>query len=355
MTNNDANFLNKAHKVLGSDKWDNFLENWANALESYGTPRDFVYSTYSERGEVEFRNDVDNGLGRDSFPAVYVFSPNNDQRRELMAKQKDYVPEHPLSDYNLRLDFDNCFLCQNIIQAEDRIDNIISELGKDYIIGPNRYPITFGHSLLVPRNHDDLKARIVPCIDEETGKKISYKPKEGKTNGTIITSDFLYSVIEASRKYDLVAARNHSLDAMSISEHDHWHLFPRNSSTMSLLEGLINADGEKRNDYIRTLSSQNFPFSAMIISGEEKEIIKNAIPLLKRMEDENEVFTLAYWDKHLIVSPRDKLAISRNGNKRIQIGVLPSLYCLPTKDMKFIDNMKKFLPIGESFNWSKFI
>ncbi len=73
------------------------------------------------------------------------------------------------------------------------------------------------------------------------------------------------------------------------------------------------------------------------------------------MEDENEVFTLAYWDKHLIVSPRDKLAISRNGNKRIQIGVLPSLYCLPTKDMKFIDNMKKFLPIGESFNWSKFI
>ena len=107
----DKEFLQNASAYLDSNKWGDFLLRWANALEAYGTPRDFVYSTTYKKTEIEF-------AGK-KFPAVSITAKNNARRKELMAQQKPYKALHEAKEYGIRLSLDDCFLCENIVQEID--------------------------------------------------------------------------------------------------------------------------------------------------------------------------------------------------------------------------------------------
>jgi len=189
----DKEFLEIVGKQLDLNKWKDFLLKWAETLESYGTPRSFAYSATFDSRNIEF-----NGK---EYPFVYFQSGGYEDRRKLMAQQKDYTPLDPLESYGIRLDFDNCFLCQNIVQGLDAKNhygkvgnNIIRDLGI-HVLVPNRYPSQFGHTLSVPKDHDDVSTRVKMYKDHEEETNV-YPPQEGKTRGNILALDYFLAALE---------------------------------------------------------------------------------------------------------------------------------------------------------------
>ncbi|VVB83542.1 Uncharacterised protein [uncultured archaeon] len=278
-----------------------FLERWFNALEAYDTPREFVSSTYSKKGDIFF--------GGINYPVIYTIAPNNEQRRELMNKQIPYTPKKSVADYGLRLDIKECFLCHNIVQAIDAQEfpseiknNLILKSGENFVM-PNRYPSQAGHSLLIPKNHDDFSNRVIPKIDNNRRK--IYIPEYGKTRGEIITESSLAEILECFDKYNFKALKNHVLDSMSIPGHDHWHIFLDDSPSLSLLKKLTK-DAKKTSFGQSIYLLRNTPFDTLLIKEENPEnIIHPAVKILEKMEKSDEIFTLAYYKGHLLISPRN--------------------------------------------------
>ena len=341
----DEELLDKASKSFNIGKYGDFLVKWANALESYGTPRDFVYDTYYEAHNINIKNET--------YPFIFVIAPGNERRREYVAKQKTYMPRNSLDSYGVRLDKDisDCFLCENVIQGidannypEEVGDNVILDLGTHYIL-PNRYPAEYGHSLSVQKNHDVMTNRVIP-----KEKTALFKPELSKTRGNILTSDYLEALIEACDKYYFVGLRNHSLEGMSLYKHEHFHIFLEVSKRfreMNRVLGTQGITGFGSNIYLAT----NTPFDTLLITKEKsKQISDFAIPLLRKMEEDNQIFTLIYNNNTLFVSPRKA---KKFDDKRQQVGACMPIHAVDVS-VKETNQRIKFMPLKGEFTWDKY-
>ncbi len=345
----DYEFLERAGRHLNINKWGEFLMTWTRSLESYGTPRSFVDSTRYESAKVKF--------GDQEYPFVYAVSANYAQRSALMDGQEKYPNQEPEDAYGLELNLDSCFLCQNVAQAIDAenhpdevLSNMMYDFGSHFIL-PNRYPAQFGHSLSVPKDHDDLSDRVLPQAEHDliTDTKIYY-PESGKTRGSLLKREYLTSVLDSCDELGLVGIRNHVLDGMSIPGHDHFHLMPED--LLSLIESIIG--GLTETGYGRNIfMSQNTPFDTLLIRADGGEAISEiAIPILERMERADQVFTLAYGHGHLLISPRFKDEV---GDRMQKIGGGIPLHYFDTEGEEFVERVKRVVPMSGQYNWSDFI
>ncbi|MDO8528997.1 MAG: hypothetical protein Q7S06_03870 [Nanoarchaeota archaeon] len=329
---------------MNLDKWNDFLSRWARAVSSYETPADFVYGARVLSQKWEFD-------GKPLEVRVIV-SPNNALRRELMAKQKTYVFQKQQSEYIFRLD-EKCFLCQNVVQAIDSIgnslvpNNIISIEGSCMIL-PNRYPAFIGHSLFVPTNHDDTSHRITPMTVTfgDDKKRQVYMPEQGKTAGDLMNSDYLANLIDVCNKYSLVALNNHVRDGMSIPGHKHFHLYPEDLELFSRAPTRFSPT-----EFGAGMNVDDTLFSTLAFSMHSYDQIDRAAETLQRMEQANEVFTLAYVNKVLFVSPRKNIPVG----ERIQIGAgVPVHFFGSEEGMK--KTVSRYVPVkSDNYNWERFI
>jgi hypothetical protein len=272
----------------------NFLDKWVDALNSLGTNINFITGIIYSLSNFEYQKVI--------YPCVYVYSPGYSKRKELMKKQILYKPkESSYQTYN----FDqSCLLCLTLIQGLDAISfhndkQCIIDSTNDAVLVPNKYPGRLGHSLILPRNHDNLSQR----INLVSGQNIGFSRRiQGKTRGNIPSVDFLLSVIKISQKYDLISDRNHCLDGMSLSNHDHFHAEPIGLPWNSFLKKMIREKENLGNKYYRLGCT---PLDSLVITGENiEEIARKAYNIIERMETDNQVFTLTYYDYNFIISPR---------------------------------------------------
>ena len=344
----DRIFIQKASKLLNQGKWEGFLLKWAKALESYGTPRTFVDSTTYRKVQIDFQSKP--------YYFVYTVSKNYAQRSALMAQQQPYLSQKREEDYKLRLDLANCFLCQNVVQGLDAKaypekveNNIMYDLGTHVII-PNRYPGQLGHSLSLPKDHDELFTRVTPQPEPEN-KTTIYHPEKGKTRGAILSSDYLAAVIKACDKFHLAAIRNHVLDGMSIPGHDHFHLMPEDLPSVSL--GDIVAGEKVSTEYGPTIFRPgNSPFDTLMVLGDAESIALTATPILSTMELNDQVFTLAYHQGKLFISPRNKDSVN---DRRIQVGGGIPIHYLDTEGPEFINRINRLVPMKGDYGWEHFL
>ena len=325
-------------------KEEKFLDKWDVALKAYGTPRDFASSTNYERRIFTLD-------GKD-YPLICAIS-RSEQKRELMKQQKHYTPKRKIEEYGLRLNLEDCFLCENIVQAVDSaypISNIRNNLifqSKRNFVMPNRYPIDTGHSLIVPRDHDNMIKRIIPKTDEY-GEKL-YLPEKGKTRGAVITDDVLAEIFEISDENGFKSIRNHVLDGMSIPGHDHWHTFIANSPPFLLLESLLQ-NTEKTSFGNTIYKIKNTPFDTLLIRGGYGEkIVATSTKIIKKMEESGIVFTLLYNGGRLLITPRRPI------DRSITIGGGSSAHYFFKKDGSDVELAKKAIYLKGQFNWENFL
>jgi hypothetical protein len=273
-----------------------------------------------------------------------------------MAQQQPYKNLRPIEEYRWRMDFANCFLCQNIAQTIDAQDhpesvasNLIHEIGK-YAITPNRYPSQYGHSLFVLKDHDDTTTRVTP-VQEPENRTTRYASEQGKTRGNLMSYDHLEKLIAICDDLHLVAVRNHVLDGMSIPAHDHEHVFPEDLPTFSLAERLAReiAPAEGKHPFY---SPVNTPFDTRVIIGSKGEVADFASFVLERMERDDQVFTLAYYKGALFISPRNKDAVN---DRRIQIGAGVPLHFFDTESQEFVDRVNRLVPMKGGYDWKKYV
>ena len=344
----DPAFLEGAARFLDLNKWSEFILKWASAVEAYGTPRSFVESTAYKTGIVPF-----NGK---EFELNFFLSTNHDQRRALMAQQKPYQNQRPTVEYGLRMDYANCFLCQNLAQSIDALtnpegiaNNVIYDVG-NFVIMPNRYPSQYGHSLFVLKNHDDTSGR-VPPIQEPENRTTRYTPEQGKTRGNIVDYNHLEALMATCDRLHLVAVRNHVLDGMSIPAHDHEHVFPEDLPTFSLA-GRLAGDIVAAEGGHPFYSPADTPFDTRVIKGTRGEIAGFGSFVMERMERDDQVFTFAYHNGALFISPRDKEAVN---DRRIQIGAGIPLHFSDTESPEFFDRVNRLVPMKGSYDWKKYV
>ena len=339
----EEEFFQKSEKFLEPGKWKHFLLTWVHALKAYGTPADFVEAAEHELTSLTFSEQL--------APFVYVTSSNYEQRAALMANQVPYEAKQALADYGLRLDFDDCFLCQNVIQAVDAAthpdvqNNLIADLGIHYIL-PNRYPAQPGHSLSVPIDHDDVTDRVPP---QREGSSTMYLLQPGKTRGNVISADYLDAVMQDCDTYHLVAIRNHVLDGMSIPGHDHFHLMPEDLPSVSIFDEIL-ADKAQTAHGGSIYTPQNTPFDALVVTSSGTATLSQiACLVLERMERDDQVFTLAYHNNHLLISPRLKV------DRRIQVGGGVAIHYLDTKGEEFLGRLNTFVPMKGTYDWARYV
>lgn len=330
---------------LDLERWGGFLRKWSDCLESYGTTPEFVYPTSYRQLPIEFSSGI--------FGFVCVTSPNNALRRELMKTQERYIPKN--SKYAHRTDISKCFLCQNVAQGIDHAEdpnytgnNLIDRVN-DFFIMPNRYPSLLGHSLLVPINHDLTECRVNPAYDPATGNAM-YPSEPGKTRGNLISDADLASAIEACDKHHLAGLRNHTLDAMSIPFHDHFHLMPMDLIPFSMAEKIAQEKAET--DFgAQVYTLRHTPFSTLLVQAEKSDGIPEvAGPLLRRMELQNEVFTLVYHGGKLFVSPRNKEMV---GDSRQSIGSGVAVHYLDNDSASHLEKLRALVPLQGRYDWKK--
>lgn len=352
---------------MNLDKWNDFLANWARAVSAYGTPADFVAGARAV-GTIEKFDEKDWAL-------KLLSSANNSMRRELMAKQKPYITQQSPEKYGdgINLDLEHCFLCQNVAQGLDAAinpqqvqNNVIQDRG-EYLIMPNRYPAFIGHSLFVPKNHDEISSRIAPqTITEKEKKRMIYPVQEGKTAGDLTTPDYLDALVEACNVNNLVGLNNHVRDGMSIPGHKHFHLYPEDLDLfhymprleytgIDAIESLFRPDmvfaDTPYGEDINRIKNTPFNTLAVLLDIKRDDSIETASRILSNMEKANEVFTLAYNRCVLLISPRKNIP----AGERIQIGAgVPARFFGDDKGM--IDTVKKYVPLAnENYDWGKFM
>jgi len=350
---------------MSLDKWNDFISKWARAVSAYGTPADFVVGAKARQEQVV--------IGDGKYTVRILSSPNNALRRELMAKQKKYVPKQAVEVYDARFDLENCFLCENIAQAMDASthpdevpNNAILSTGK-YLVMPNRYPAFIGHSLFVPVNHDAAGGRVVPQTIEEGGKKRAVYPiQDGRTAGEPMTVDYLAALVETCDSHSLVGLNNHVRDAMSIPGHKHFHLFPEDFKLFDPMPRLRysgvddlaafvwpdkNFRGTDYGENIKRIVDTPFNTLAVLLNIKRDAAIETASGILSRMERANEVFTLAYNRSTLLISPRKNIP----AGERIQLGAgVPAHFFEDRPEV--MDTVKKYVPSdSETYDWERFI
>jgi len=270
-----------------------------------------------------------------------------------MNKQKQEADERKRQGIGQRWKNDGgmCFLCDNVGQAIDAqgnpkiADNLIYDR-VDYLILPNKYPSFIGHSLLIPKEHDDETRRVKP-IDGE------YKPEAGKTRGAIFTPEYLEVMVSASIDFGLVGTSNHVLNGMSIPRHKHFHVFPEDLDLFNI-EHIL---GRKTEIADRVYKSDATPFDILILCyGHSDKLIERASVLLKNMEEDNQVFNLFYKSRlgvgYLFVSSlKNGAAITRN----VAVGGGISFNAVDKIDEGYLKKVMENVPLKGEYDWGRYL
>ncbi len=327
------------------NKWNDFIAGWAEAVKGgYGTPVTFVQGSRIKRIRAEFANRT--------YDFVRTTSPGYSMRAELMAKQRKEADQRKEAGQEPRWQNDgsSCFLCDNVGQAiaaktNKEIPNNAMYETDGYLILPNKYPSFIGHSLFVPKDHDNEEQRVIP----ENG---IYTLKQGKTRGALVTPEFLEETVKACQDFSLVGIRNHVLDGMSIPGHDHYHLYPQDLESFSLTGTIL--DGMQKTNYGEgILLASSTPFDMLVFS---RQLMKDgfygqASDLLGRLETASQVFTLLYTDNNLIISPR------KNSDKitsNLKVGGGLTFHSLDTDTEEYFGKIRQWVPIRGEFNWDSY-
>jgi len=246
---------------------EQMLEKWGDALESYGTPRDFADKTYAYY--------LRNSENLEELPIRAIVAPGFAGRRELMAKQRQETEARKTLDPTQRWknDGDLCFLCDNLGQAEDIGDNLILpwDTFDDYAIVPNRYPSVRGASLLCRKQHNN-------------------------EDNNSITEDYLEMMIEVSEKYGFGVLRNHPFAGMSIPGHEHVQMHPKTVPKKGGGEVYFNGLRESElsvTEYAEDIYSANGTrFDTLAFKG--NKLIEKVLGTIGNFKNDNIIFTFSY-------------------------------------------------------------
>lgn len=297
-------------------------------------------------------------LNGKAYDVVYKISSNYFLKQSLASDQKIYVPLKVAEEYGLRLDLAGCFLCQTIAEwldskIDDTMPNNTMYNSESCILTPNKYPLQLGHSLIIPLNHDKLESRVIQRFDQKSSGVEDIKtiiPEDGKTWGAIIEPEYISEVIRICDQFNFVGIRNHVMEGMSIIYHDHFHVLPEDLPSVSLIETVI---GKKEaTEYGKNIfRPQNTPFDTIFIEREGMDDFPWFIcSVLKKMEANNQVFTLVYHKGRLFISPR-----SMPKNESVRIGGGIPIHYFDQEGETFLRLVNKHVPMKGEYNWSEFI
>ena len=320
---------------LQQQNLEKLLSRWESALAAYGTPQDFT-----ARSRVQSLPNPDN-LQEAAWTVIY--SEGFHRRKELMKEEQQRLQEEKQlqgekkpfliigkSDENSS-DQDSCLLCPNVALARNQSGNLLLpwETFQESILVPNRYPAITPHCLLTQKQHDP------------PGRKIS----------GAVTPAYLENMIQVAQDYGLAAFRNHRLAGMSISDHEHAHLYRRewNLGGESLpAAGIFRSQLEPTafGDSIRQASSSRFDTIAFIGGYAAERILS----VMGKMEDDSQIFTFAhdagtfFLTPHRKADPPDAQKMYGNSNNAFYFKVVR-----PEQPFSFRDNMAS----TERFHWAK--
>ncbi len=321
---------------------DAFLDRWANALLAYGTPTDFVSSVRYIESRFEM-----NGA---AYPLVIPQGGNYRMRAQLMARQRRYDALGDSLAYPVSLRPDGCFLCQNIQQAIDaerdatRPSNVMFDLGSHYIF-PNRYPAHRGSSLFVPKDHDDHERRVDICarrLEDEFGIR---------TLGRLVGPRDLRTLFQFADAHNLLAARNHVLDGMSIPCHDHFHLHSAALPSSRFFCQLIEDEHSKSGPPERF--PQATPFATLfLIDSDRAALAQRAAEVIGRLEFGHIVYTAAYWQGGFALSPR---TCDVSVDRIPKVGGDVPMHSFDPEEPGVLEHIQRHVLRRGQFDWRPFI
>lgn len=252
-------------------KEQKFMENWEKALESYDTPRDFADNSYLIN--------LENPYVSEDIPLTIIVAQGYSNRAELMKKQRENTNKRKAENLPPRWknDGNECFLCDNIGQAEGRGDNLLLPFNEytSTTLLPNRYAAMRGHILVVEKEHQ----------------------KNGESD-LILSPNFLATAIEISEKYNMCIMRNHPKSGMSIPKHDHFHSYPRlikiNSKEQPITQ-IINCNLIKTDYSKEIFRIDKTRFATLAFQG--KKSLESILRAIRSFEKSEGIFTLFYYPK----------------------------------------------------------
>ena len=270
---------------------EQLLNMWQSALEAYGTPSDFTACSRVQS--------IPNPDNPDEAAWTIIYSEGFHRRKELMKEEQKKLQEEKQlqgekkpfltsgkSDENSS-DQDPCLLCPNVVRAQSQGANLLLpwETFQESILAPNRYPAITAHCLLIQKQHDP------------TGRKIS----------GAVTSAYLENLMQVAKDYGVAAFRNHRLAGMSIPNHEHAHLYPRewNGEDESIpAAGIFRSSLEPTpfgNSIYKASSSR---FDTIVLRGHYAA--EGILSVMGKMEDDSQIFTFAHDDEKFFLTPHRK-------------------------------------------------
>ncbi len=344
----ESSLIARWQKILTPDHWAPFLLSWSRALRACGTGLDILEDITYRKEEIE--------VAGVHYPLSIRSGGGYETRRVRMLEDEPYHPAFRTDRYPFFLKPESCMLCQNITRIIDHDneqhshENIsMIDLGEYYLL-PNRYPGQPGSCLLLPKDHDDFSARM-PIIYQ--GKTRSIPRHPGKTRGRILSSSDLLTLFMLCDTLELTGTRGHPLDAMSIPEHDHFHLFPEPLLDAAVVDPIL----RDQETFFSSVDGATFsrsprtPWDSLIIKAPCAErLAKVATALLTVLEEADEVVTLSYHKKHLVLSPRH---ITKDSP--LSLGGSVGIHLFLTFNDEIASQLKGGIPLRGHYRWPEFI
>jgi len=306
---------------------------WEKSLTSYGTPGNF--------GDNTTICLIENKENPSDLPITLMVNSGYAKRRELMKKQyESLLLRGENSQKRWRNDGSACFLCDNVGQAQDIGDNLVLPFDtyKEFLVVPNRYPLIRGHFLLVAKQHDDGK------------KKFS--------NETSL--EYLKTIVDICNKYDLHAIRNHPYAGMSIKEHEHCHLLPKelisNSGEMALIYVPPKSKIIQHEGHVYRLEGTRFDTITF-----RKRDVENFWKLLCRLDNYGVIFSFVYGshpdvkENLFFITPHKKIdlndAVAGESAFYVKTNSEMGSFCYN----EYIKMLEEYIYSKGTFQWDKYL
>ncbi len=237
------------------------MKNWEASLEAYGTPKDFADSSYLLNIEGE------------DIPLTILVAPGYADRANLMKKQREDTKKRAGSPLRWENDGSDCFLCDNVGQADKIGDNLLLPFDTytNAVVVPNRYAAMRGHLLFVEKGHQQTRA-------------------------LTLSNNFFANAIELSEKYNISILRNHPRSGMSIPKHDHFHSYPKEIKVGSNSQPLTSIAQCGLEDYGNgAYKIDGTRFDTIAFNG--KNSLENVLTTIRKLEEQDKTFTFYYHPK----------------------------------------------------------
>lgn len=349
LSRDEAKFILHWSKAFCSSKWDLFLAAWCRALQSYGTELSFIDGL--RYVDVNFK------IAGQKYSGVVAKGGRFSERTRLTRNQPPYQPHHGSEAYNFAHQR-SCPLCQNILYAIDSTrnpslgqTNVLLDIG-DYVFMPNKYPAQPGSALLVPKNHDNHSLRSAQRIDSNGQRRIAVEP--GKTRGKITERSDLVTLTALCDAFDMVATKNHVLNVMTIPEHDHFHLTPKASPIFGMFD-TVGSEIGLRGTSDRLFTPQATPFATLAIHDNNRDsLIESALAVLSGLEQDNNVFTYAYYNNIFLINVNDRSVIDDCIEGPCAGAGVP-LHHIDVEIPGMLESVLRISPLKDSFDWSPYL